>query len=253
MGDKSCAGLYSAVGEFLARQGFVAVLPNYRLSPWVKHPEHVRDVARAVAWTRRDIVSYGGDPRRLVLAGHSAGGHLIALLATDDSYLRAEGVPPEDVRGVIGVSGVYRIPHGRLDVALGGTGDRAFFLDEVFPLRGATPPTPRRPFMTSGVPLSLNIFGPAFGDDPDVRAAASPIHHVRAGLPPFLLITAERDLPTLPEMAADFARALREHGNDARSVRVGGRNHNSIMFRATSGDDPVASALVEFVREVTGK
>src|SRR5262245_53535690 len=43
-GDKSCAGQYSDVGKFLARNGIVAVLPNYRLSPWVKHPEHIKDV-----------------------------------------------------------------------------------------------------------------------------------------------------------------------------------------------------------------
>ena len=53
-----------------------AVFPNYRLSPWVKHPEHVKDVARAFAWTNKNIAKYGGDPKRLFVGGHSAGGHL---------------------------------------------------------------------------------------------------------------------------------------------------------------------------------
>ena len=48
LGDNRCCGLYSSVGEFLASQGIAAVLPNYRLSPSVKHPEHIKDVARAL-------------------------------------------------------------------------------------------------------------------------------------------------------------------------------------------------------------
>ena len=51
MGDNRCCGLYTSVGEFLASQGIGAVLPNYRLSPGVKHPEHIKDLARAFAWT----------------------------------------------------------------------------------------------------------------------------------------------------------------------------------------------------------
>src|SRR5207249_1271476 len=68
VGDNRCCGLYNSVAEFLAGRGIGAVLPNYRLSPGVKHPEHVRDVARAVAWTKKNIGKYGGDPGRLYLA-----------------------------------------------------------------------------------------------------------------------------------------------------------------------------------------
>src|SRR5262245_48410044 len=108
LGDNRCCGLYSSVGEFLAGQGVGAVLINYRLSPGVKHPEHVRDVARAVAWTREHIAGYGGRPDQLFLLGHSAGGHLVSLLATDEKYLKAEGLDPAHTRGVIAISGVYR-------------------------------------------------------------------------------------------------------------------------------------------------
>src|SRR5262245_35661288 len=45
-GDKDLFGMYRSVGQFLARHGFVAVLANYRLSPTVQHPEHVKDAAR---------------------------------------------------------------------------------------------------------------------------------------------------------------------------------------------------------------
>ena len=109
-GDKYFFGLYRTVGLFFARHGIGTVIPNYRLSPQVKHPEHVKDVARAFAWTYRNIARYGGRPDELFLCGHSAGGHLAALLGTDDSYLRAEGLSLKAIRGVIPISGVYEIP-----------------------------------------------------------------------------------------------------------------------------------------------
>jgi acetyl esterase/lipase len=247
-GDNRCCGLYSSVGEFLASQGVGAVLPNYRLSPDVKHPEHVKDVARAAAWTHAHIAEYGGRPDRLFLAGHSAGGHLVALLATDERYLKAEGLSGADVRGVVAVSGVYRIPPGTFEATLGGTGDLAFRFDEVAPLRCAR----GRPWVTlPGIPVRLNVFGPAFGDDPKARADASPLSHVRAGLPPFLLISAENDLPTLQRMAREFRAALAEAGCEVEMLRVEGRNHNSVMFRAVTPDDPVARALLDFVRRHT--
>src|SRR5262249_23495909 len=136
MGDNRCCGLYSSVGKFLASRGVGAVLPNYRLSPGVRHPEHVKDIARAVAWTRAHIAEYGGRPDRLFLAGHSAGAHLVSLLATDETYLNAEGLRIADIKGVIAVSGVYRIPPGTLELSLGGITPAALRLDEIVPLRG---------------------------------------------------------------------------------------------------------------------
>jgi len=101
----------------------------------------------------------------------------------------------------------------------------------------------------AGLPMSLNVFGPAFGDDPLARADASPVNHVRKGLPPFLLFSAEHDLPMLPAMADGFHKALRANGCDARLRRIEGRNHNSILFLAIDVNDPVGKGIVEFVRK----
>ncbi len=246
MGDNRCCGLYSAVGEFLASRGIGAVLPNYRLSPAVKHPAHVQDVARALAWTRANIAAYGGRPDQIFLAGHSAGGHLVALLATDESYLKAEGLRTTDIKGVIALSGVYRIPAGSLDVALGGATPLAFRLDELAPLRGESSRGWSKLFR-SGLPLRLNVFAPAFGNDRQVREHASPVNHVRRGLPPFLILSAENDLPTLPAMADEFHQALVDQGCSAHLLTIENRNHNSILFRAITTDDPVAGAMVNFI------
>lgn len=107
-GDKN---LYAGLGEVFTQHGIGFVICNYRLSPQVKHPAHVEDVAKAFAWTCENIGRYGGDTGRLFLCGHSAGGHLVSLLATDTSYLKAEKRTADEIKGVISISGVYQIVH----------------------------------------------------------------------------------------------------------------------------------------------
>ncbi len=98
---------HAALGRMFARHGIGAAVTNYRLSPKVMHPEHVKDVARAFAWVHKHVAEYGGRPDQLFVCGHSAGGHLVSLLATDESYLKAEGLSGKDIKGVMPVSGVY--------------------------------------------------------------------------------------------------------------------------------------------------
>jgi acetyl esterase/lipase len=97
---------YKMLGELIAGQGIGTVVINYRLSPQVQHPAQIQDVARAFAWTRQHVGEYGGKPDQIVVMGHSAGAHLVALLATDEQYLKDVGLSRRDVRGVINVSGV---------------------------------------------------------------------------------------------------------------------------------------------------
>jgi acetyl esterase/lipase len=252
-GDKDFAGRYRAVGRFLARSGSVAVLVNYRLSPAVQHPEHVKDVARAFAWARRHAADYGGDPGRIFLCGHSAGGHLAALLATDGCYLRAPELnlgeaDRASLRGVIGVSGVYRIPGPEeydrwAEPYLGRFMKRAGVDEAASPRLGA---------FLKETGKELNPFRLAFGDDPEVCRRASPVGHVRPGLPPFLLVSAERDLPGLPKMADDFAAALRRAGVAVERKEAAGRTHNSVLFRAAEKDDPVGRAILDFIARPAG-
>lgn len=246
VGENRCCGLYSNVGDFFARHGIAAVMPNYRLSPAVKHPEHARDIARAVAWTKAHIAEHGGRPDRIFLAGHSAGGHLAALIGTDESYLQAEGMTTDEICGVMTVSGVYKIPAGSLEVTFGGESAKAFRLDEVLPIRGDG--ELGRPKTWAEIPLSVNVFAHAFGNDPKVRAAASPLNHARPGLPPFLLVSADHDLPTLATMADEFHTALRAQGVEANLLVAENRNHNTVIFRAIDERDPVARSMLDFVR-----
>jgi acetyl esterase/lipase len=98
---------YRFIGEALTAEGFIAVIPDYRVYPQVVFPAFVDDGAAAVRWTIDHIADYGGDPDRIILMGHSAGAHLAMLLALDRSYLSSAGVAPGHIRGVVGLAGPY--------------------------------------------------------------------------------------------------------------------------------------------------
>jgi acetyl esterase/lipase len=115
----------------------------------------------------------------------------------------------------------------------------------MLPVRGDSPAP--WTFQPPGIPFTLDVFTPAFGEDAKIRAQASPITHVRRDLPPFRIFVAEHDLPTLAKEADDFDAALRKSGCDVKLFRMGKRNHNSLMFSAIAKDDPAARAVLDFV------
>ncbi|CAB3642664.1 alpha/beta hydrolase [Achromobacter pestifer] len=98
---------YKFVGDALASRGIMAVIADYRLYPAVSYPDFVEDSARAVAWTLQHIAEYGGDPARVYVAGHSAGGYNAAMVALDARWLARFGASPAMLRGWIGMAGPY--------------------------------------------------------------------------------------------------------------------------------------------------
>ncbi len=108
------AGDKSDVAEkprFFVEKGFVFVSVNYRLLPKVEMIDIVRDVAKSFRWVHDHIAEYGGDPKRVLVGGHSAGAQLAALLCTDDRYLKAEGIAFTDLIGCVPVDGdTYDLP-----------------------------------------------------------------------------------------------------------------------------------------------
>jgi acetyl esterase/lipase len=100
---------YRFVGAALARAGYVAVLPDYRLYPEVRFPAFEDDAAAALSWVVSHAAEIGGDPRRIYLAGHSAGAQVAGLLAFDDARQLRAGLPAGVVKGFIGLSGPYAL------------------------------------------------------------------------------------------------------------------------------------------------
>jgi acetyl esterase/lipase len=97
---------YEFVGRALASQGFVTVIPDYRLYPEVTYPAFLEDAAKALKWIEDNIAEYHGDPQRVFLAGHSAGAYNAVMLALDQSFSREYGVTIP-INGVAGISGPY--------------------------------------------------------------------------------------------------------------------------------------------------
>lgn len=98
---------YKFVGQALAEQGFVTVIPDYRLYPDVRFPAFLQDSAAAVRWTHDNIARYRGNPRSLFVMGHSSGAYNAAMLALDDKFLAAVGGTREWLSGMIGLAGPY--------------------------------------------------------------------------------------------------------------------------------------------------
>lgn len=98
---------YAFAGAAFASQGFVAIVPDYRLVPEARFPTFIEDGARAVAWARANAERFGGDPDRITLAGHSAGAYIAAMLALDPAYLRQAGTPAGTVKAAALLAGPF--------------------------------------------------------------------------------------------------------------------------------------------------
>ena len=98
---------YAFIGRAFAAQGFVTAVIDYRLVPQVRFPDFVDDAARAVRWVQDNIASYGGDPGRIYLLGHSAGAYNATMLALDRRYLARAGVRDGAVKKVAALAGPY--------------------------------------------------------------------------------------------------------------------------------------------------
>jgi arylformamidase len=96
---------HSFVAPPFVREGVCVVMPNYALCPAVTVPDIARQVADALAWTWQNITLYGGDPGRITVAGHSAGGHLTAMMLTEG--WRARHLPTTPARNALAVSGLF--------------------------------------------------------------------------------------------------------------------------------------------------
>ena len=169
-GDKTNPGLANKLAYWLPK-GYAVISSNYRMVPAAMPLEQARDVARGVALAQRRAGEGQVDPARVVLMGHSAGAHLVALLGADPRMLIQAGATP--------ARGIVSLDSGALDVpALMGQ---------------------RR------VP---KLYHEAFGADPAYWRSVSPQQQLaRNGLPMLLVCASERHFPTSPcDEARKFAR-----------------------------------------------
>jgi acetyl esterase/lipase len=141
--------LYRYVAKALARRGYVAVVPDYRIYPEVCYPDFLDDGAQVVRWVKDNIARFGGDPDKLFLKGHSAGAHIAAMLSIDARWLGKVGLDPRrDIAGLIGIAGPYDLMPLRdekLKVIFGGVNR-----PETQPIFHVAPGAPPALLMTGG-------------------------------------------------------------------------------------------------------
>ncbi len=129
------------IPDALAGPDRAVVAAGYRLSPASRAPAYIEDAAAAVAWTLANIERHGGDPGRVYVAGHSAGAYLASMIALDRRWLEAHGADPDDLAGVVPISG-HAVTHFTVRAERGVAGT-AVVVDELAPLhhvRADAPP-----------------------------------------------------------------------------------------------------------------
>lgn len=129
------------IPERLKNRKLAIVAVNYRLSPKVKSPAYIEDAAAAVAWTFKNIGKYGGDPKKIVVSGHSAGGYLTTMVGLDKHYLAAYEIDANSIYKLVPFSG-QMITHFTVRKER-GIRDTQPIVDDMAPLyyvRGDAPP-----------------------------------------------------------------------------------------------------------------
>lgn len=210
MGNKSWG---KDIGHKVAESGIGLVSVNYRLSPDFRHPAHLNDVATATAWVINNIKAYGGNPKKVYVAGHSAGAYLAALLAIDFSVLQAHNIEQSKIIGAILISPFL-------------------FVEE-----------------TAKVRIERDsIFKTIWGNEPQSWMRASVTPHILPDRDNILLIYADGDDNWRKEQNERFATAMTAAGNlRVITKEVPNRAHLTLLTAILDDDDMIVDLIRDFV------
>ncbi|HLK90651.1 MAG TPA: alpha/beta hydrolase [Polyangia bacterium] len=208
-------GAFGNVGVAFARRGIVAAVISYRQYPLVRRgDDSLDDVAAAIRFVRASCPSWGCDPGRVFVVGHSAGGHLASLLAMDGRILRRNGLDPEAIGGFVSIDGL-------------------------FDLRAA---------LAAFKPEQADIVRQLFGPDDASLAAHSTISYARAQHPPMLFVDSTGDERVCLDGFRRMRTRMAEVGSPARFVELAGLGHNEAILGLDGDGDPLMPALLDLIR-----
>jgi len=206
--------LYSFLGNRFARKGVVTVVIDYPKSPDANYKEMATDAAKAVKWVTGNIERYGGDTQQIFVAGHSAGGHLAALISTDNQYF-------ERLQIANPIKGAILIDAAGLDMF--------WYMKEI-------DYGPQDSY--------LNVFT----KDPETWKEASPIYHIRPNIPPMLILSGGRSYPTLISSNERFLIALQKKGIEPIFIRLEKKKHVAMITQFFNVYNPRYKAILRFMK-----
>jgi len=196
----------------LVSAGIILVSVNYRLGPQDKFPAALEDCLAALAWVHRNIARYGGDPSRIAVGGHSAGGHLYALAVLRKDLHPRFGLPPKPVLACLSVSGQMNM---------------------MFPERLPGSPEAR-------------IYETFLSDDAAGRAA-SPINFIAPDMPHFLLAYGSADFARIIRGNREMAGALRARGIAHEELVFEGHDHFRTALELRHPENPWVARAVDLL------
>jgi arylformamidase len=204
------------------KAGYAFASINYRLVPDATVEQQAADVASAIAYLRRNAAKLGFDPQRIVIMGHSAGAHLVALVGTDPQYLRAVGLDQSVLSGVVPIDGAaYDVAQQLVD------GNR----------------------------MMQDTYGEAFGDDPVRQRALSPTFQTASpNAPSFLILHVQREDGIRQSQA--LAAALRQNGTPVQINSFEGKGlmaHMEINRKLGDPAYPATPVVDNWLKSVFGK
>jgi arylformamidase len=189
--EKGKKETYGFLGRNFAKKGIVTVIIDYTLSPKANYEDMATEVAQAVAWTKEHISEYKGDETAIFLMGHSAGGHLVALVNTSPKYI----IDKSAIRGVI------------LNDAAG--------LD-MYTYLQTYPPTEKHHYKTT------------WTENPENWKAASPLYFLNDEMAPFKIYVGSKTHESIRVSNAAFIKDLKNYQPDA-SLEILNKKHVPMM------------------------
>ncbi len=200
---------------FTQKKGFIFASMNHRLLPDGGYPASFQDVATALKWLSDNIAQYGGDPSQIFLIAHATGLHSAALVATDESFLRAVGRDLSLIKGLVGIDG-------------------AFF--DVTKSRGGV--------VQASLPNA----------DEAMLRKASPLFHVEKGkaIPPMLILYGAQG-GDVKDQSERMAAALQAAGVMAKAMEMAGKDHFTANEHIGTVGDATTMAVDAFLDGLTRK
>lgn len=204
---------YKFLGNRMARKGVVAVIIDYPLSPSTAFEGMTTDVAIALKWVKENITHYGGNSAQIFVSGHSAGGHLAAMVSTDNHYFDSLKIP-NPIRGTILID--------------------AFGLDMV-------------KFLSTDQYEKDKIYYAMFTTNPETWKDGSPIYHVREGMSPFLIFVGGKTHSSITECNNDFLKAIKEYQPDAQIITVKNKKHVPMITQFLNTGNKAYKEIISFM------